>query len=283
MRVIVAGAGIGGKIISYGLSKEFSNLDVILVGEENAVRPGLFYFNQKIKDIAEKEIKVSYSIIGEGSLNDYQKKSRGVVSGDVKLSSFNHIGETVNGYLLSSDIDLSGVRRINKNIDDIDLFDRKIRVGDTCLDFDFLISTIPLKTFFQLIDSGLCEETAREFKYLPVYQYQVGDIINDKDINEINVKYDLTDSQFYRHSSYLSEGEVKSIVSESITDFEGRTSVSYPGKIIPSSVLSNYVSGIESSFNYVKLCGRYARWDYHYLVDQSYYDALNFISHKYKS
>lgn len=282
MRVIVAGSGVGGKIISYGLSKEFDNLEIVLIGEENTVKPGLFYFNHKIPGICEKEINVTYSSVGEGSFLDYQKKSRGEVSKEVKTSSFDNIGKTVKGYLLNSEIDLTHVNQISQNIDDIDLFDKKIKVGDQCLSFDYLISTMPLKVFLSLMDSSLCDEMAREFKYMPVYQYCLGTQVRDSDIDEINVKYDLTDSNFYRHSTYLNQGCIQYMVSESITDFDGRTSVSYPGKIIPSSKLTDCVNSIENTFDYVKLCGRYARWDYHYLVDQSYRDAINFINLKLK-
>lgn len=281
MRVIVAGAGIGGKIISYGLSKESKNLEVILIGKDNQVRPGLFYFNEKIDEICEKEINVTYSSVGDGSFESYQIKSRGILSDDVKTSSFGNIGKTVKGYLLSSEINLNNIVRVNENIDSIDLFNKKVKVGSICINFDYLISTVPLKTFINLVDPVLCDKLSKEFKYMPVYQYCLGEDIKDCNIDEINVKYDLTESQFYRHSTYLNRGHVLSIVSESITDFRGKSSVSYPGKIIPSNQLTDTVKSIEEGFDYIKLCGRYARWDYHYLVSQSYYDAINFMKSKF--
>lgn len=279
--VCVLGAGIGGKIISYGIKKKYGDsVKVVLVGEESRVRPGLFYFNKKIPGICEKEVSVTYSKIGTGTLDDYQKKSRGVIDSEVKISSFDKIGKTVTGYLLNREVDLSEIIRINENANKLVLSQKKLYTKSDEGTFDYLISTIPLKNFMSIINESLVTKYSPEFKYSPVYQYQINEIPEDSKIKSIRVSYDTSDSVFYRHSFYEQDKDHWSMVSESITDFENRTSVIYPGKIIPSKVLSEFVDSIEGTCDYFKFCGRYSRWDYHYTVDQSYEDAMKFLENK---
>lgn len=279
--VVVLGCGIGGKIVSKGLISKYPELDIFLIGEESLTSPGLFYFNKEIEGVCDKEISVDYGLLGEGSLEDYQKKSRGFSSKDLKISSFNLVGKSVKGYLLNSEFNLSGVKRIKSNAVRVDLANRLVRTqNDITIRYDYLINTVPLNIFSRLIGRTLKVEGM--FEYTPVYQFSAGE--SSDDIDEIKVQYDLReDVVFYRHSTYLSKGGVVKVVSESIKDFDGRNSIMIPGKIVPSKFLTNYVNALENQFNNLKICGRYARWDYHYTVDQSYYDSVDFIEKAYSS
>lgn len=277
--VVVLGCGIGGKIISKGLKLKYPELEVFLIGEDSPLSPGLFYFNKKIDNICDKEVIVNYSLLGEGSLEEYQRKSRGLSNSNLKVSSFNLVGQSVKGYLLNNQFSLSGVKRVNSNASKVSLSENFVRTQDgITIKYDYLINTVPLNIFSRLI--GQFEKVEGKFEWSPVYQFSAGKFSNS--IDEIKVQYDLREEVvFYRHSTYLSKGKVVKVVSESIKDFDGRNSVMVPGKIIPREFLTDYVNSLENQFNNLKICGRYARWDYHYTVDQSYYDSVNFIEKVY--
>lgn len=61
-KVVIIGAGVSGKIIARGLKDKYrERIKVILVGPEGSEAfPELFYFNQKIPGICEKEVQVTY-------------------------------------------------------------------------------------------------------------------------------------------------------------------------------------------------------------------------------
>lgn len=279
MKVVVIGSGVGGQLVSYGIKEKFSNYDVILVGPDVSSKEsaGLFYFNRKIPNICDREIRVSYDLIGDGTLENYQIKSKGFSDSTLTTSSFNNIGETVSGYILTKNLTRSDITRYKDFVKFIDLNGRSIILGDdTKISYDYLISTIPLNVFINVCNHG-GRSYRSEFKYRPVYQFTAGKVDRGR-VSSIKVKYDLTDSIFYRHSTYLDgHEEVLWMSSESIVDFANETSVMSPGKIVPSEILSKYVAEVEGRYSNVKLCGRYARWDYHYTVDQSYYDSIEFI------
>lgn len=287
MKVLILGAGIGGLSIAQRLSYEDRVSEIVLIGPDSPVQPGLFYYNKPIDHVAEKEILVKYGSIGEGTFEDYQRKSRGLeeVPGEIRVSSFSLINKSVKGYT-SEGLILHPSEKIVReysNAQEVDFGNRQVKVssgkyGAIWYSYDLLISTIPLSALIS-ISRHLRFQSSKykeEFKFSPVYQHQSGELTNDYD--EINVMYDLTDSHFYRHSSYLRQGKVQYIVSESIRKFDGATSVIYPGKIVPSKCLTEFVSDLQSKYPSLLCCGRYARWDYHYTVDQSVNDALSYIN-----
>lgn len=286
-RIVIAGAGAGGQVIFQRLCQIVKeDVEVYMIGPEDFRKPGLFYFNRLVRGVAEKPIPVTYKSTGEGTFEDYQRKSRGSVESSVTVSSFSNIGRTVVGYqqtpFTESTTNPSHLW-VKRKICDIDFKNKKVLLdaegeeGQTTIDYDYLISTIPLPVLAKIASPLICiNET--DFKYSPVYQCQVG--TTSQDVDEIDVTYDLTDSVFYRHSSYIYRGNVQYIVSESIVDFDGRTSVLYPGKIIPDEEITRQVAKFEEENPSCILCGRYARWDYHYTVDRSVEDAEKFISEK---
>lgn len=282
-KVVVLGAGIGGILAARGIKDKFPEMSVTLVGpRQDNDRPGLFYFNKKIPRIAEKEIDVEYNLVGEGSVVDYQLKSRGHFDHSVTKSSFNNVGKKVKGYLLSSDINLEDIECISSFSSSVDLKNQKVVCGETLLTYDLLVSTIPLSNFLNLISYSESELKALKEIFIshccPVYQKVSGyDFVDDSQINKINVFYDLSDSKYYRHSSYYNGSDIVKMISESIDPSCSYDKIAQPGKIVPSSTLSKLVENIESLNNNVILCGRYARWDYHYTVDQTYEDAIKFV------
>lgn len=291
-KIVVLGAGIGGMLAARGIKDKFPNFEVTLIGpEDKNERPGLFYFNQKIPGICEREIDVTYEMVGDGSLQDYQIKSRGYSDSNMITSSFKNVGKTVKGYLVSKQISLTGICRVVGNVTSINLFSKKLKVSDipTEFSFDYLISTIPLSVFLNIfpdatmhgIDLKLFKD---EFKFTPVYQKIVGSKeVSDDLIDSIKVFYDLSNSEFYRHSSYYHGDNITKMVSESIKEFSDYDSVAYPGKITPSKKLTGIVAYLEDRFSCLRICGRYARWDYHYLVDQTYFDSIKFVESRTKS
>lgn len=272
-KVLVLGAGLGGQMITSYLKQEFPSLNITCIGKKDSRRPGLFYFNERIPGICDKEIQVTYDKLGTGSFEDYQVKSRGVVDPSIKTSSFSNVGKTVTGYLQSCETSLETVPVM---IDEINLVDKYVKAEDQVFYYDYLISTIPLKIFLKCCHM-FTPDLSDEFKQMPVYQFKVGQDFCDTDITSVKVFYDTTDSVFYRTTSYYVGDEVASVVSESIIDFAGRTSVCVPGKILPSQLLTDRVKQLEQDYPEIKLCGRYARWDYHYTIDKSCFDAYRFI------
>lgn len=277
--IIVIGAGVGGQLAAYGIAREFPAYKVLLIGPKTDNPKGLFYFNREIPGLNMRRIPVNYELIGEGSLDDYQVKSRGYKSNKLSTSSFNHIGKEVDGYLLESDsILLSNISQLHTSIDLIDREKSKIITTENeIISYDYLISTIPLISFIRTSELPVIfTQLSQKFYYNPVYIRTTN--YSEDQVSKILVRYDLTDSIFYRHSIYSnSEDEVIRTEEESIIDFEDKTTTMFPGKIVPSHTLSEYVSQVEDKYPNIKLCGRYARWDYHYTVDQTYYDSLEFI------
>lgn len=282
MNIVVLGSGLSGEVIAEGLSNKFPRNDIYLIGESGSKdNSGLFYFNRKIPGIAEKPVEVVYESVGSGSFSDYQKKSRGFCDKSITTSSFDKIGKHEIGYLGKTGQGSYRTKmrfiRILSNASSINLDENKVvTVSGSVIKYDRLISTVPLNIFMDLAgyDSS---EVKGEFRSTPVYQ-MIAESKKEYSVKKIKVFYDLSDSIFYRHSSYYNEDEeVVKMISESIVDFKEKNKVCIPGKIFPSSVLSSFVENIENVYKNVKLCGRYARWDYHYLVDQSYFDAIQFI------
>lgn len=293
-KIVVLGAGIGGMLAARGIKDKFPNFEVTLIGpEDKNERPGLFYFNQKIPGICEREIDVTYEMVGEGSLQDYQVKSRGYSDSNMIISSFRNVGKTVKGYLVNKEISLESIQRVVGTVTSLNLFGRQVFAENfpSSFTFDYLISTIPLKVLLKIIvnasgslsgvDLKLFED---EFKCTPVYQKIAGfQKVSDNHIDSIKVFYDLSNSEFYRHSSYYHGDNITRMVSESIKEFEDYDSVAYPGKITPSKKLTGIVAYLEDRFSCLRICGRYARWDYHYLVDQTYFDSIKFVESRTKS
>lgn len=279
--VVVVGAGIGGQLAARGIKDNYPDHEVVLVGKICPTAHGLFYFNEKIPGVAEQEIKVTYGLLGEGSMEDYQMKSRGEVSGDVKVSSFDKVGKVDVGYMTDGEIPLDGIKLIEENALRIDLDTRKVQL-DSSKDvyYDYLVSTVPLKAFLFLTNSTV-ENLIDQFKSQPVYEkITQSNLIEDAPIDQIKVFYDLSDSHFYRHSSYYHGDDIVRMVSETIKEFEGYDDVARPGKIIPSERLTEFVTRTEEKYGNLILCGRYARWDYHYLVSDTYRDAVEFLRGK---
>lgn len=290
-RVVVVGAGIGGKLAARGIKNKFPEFDVFLVGPEDCnERPGLFYFNRKIPGICEKKVEVTYGLVGEGTMKDYQIKSRGYFDRRMVNSSFKNIGKTVEGYLVNREISFEDINRIVGEVSFIDLEQRFLYIQKSLrLDFDYVIVTVPLKVLLKImshenLDGVNLDDIVKEFKCAPVYQKVAGfQKVSDNHIDSIKVFYDLSSSGFYRHSSYYHGDCITRMVSESIHEFEEYDLISYPGKITPSIRLTEIVNTIEERFDCIKICGRYARWSYHYLVDQTYFDSISFIESKTKS
>ena len=293
-KIVVLGAGIGGMLAARGIKDKFPDFEVTLIGpEDKNERPGLFYFNQRIPGICEREINVIYEMVGEGSLQDYQVKSRGYSDSNMITSSFKNVGKTVKGYLVNKEISLEGIQRVVGTVTSLNLFGRQVSVANfpSAFTFDYLISTIPLSVLLKVVvnasgslsgvDLKLFED---EFKFTPVYQKVSGfQKVSDNHIDSIKVFYDLSSSEFYRHSSYYHGDNITRMVSESIKELEDYDSVAYPGKITPSKKLTGIVAYLEDRFSCLKICGRYARWDYHYLVDQTYFDSIKFVESRTKS
>lgn len=279
-RVVVLGAGIGGQLAARGIKDTYPDLEVILIGEVNSTTHGLFYFNERIPGVAERRVPVTYSTVGDGAIQDYQKKSRGEVNESVKVSSFDKIGKTEIGYLTDGNISLSGIYNLPFMAEEIDLVSKTVNTCFVNVNYDILISTIPLPTFFKI--GGFIDHNdmyKKSFKWKPVFEKVTSNPFQSGDITEIKVFYDTDPSSvFYRHTSYYCGDQISRMVSESITDFKGYDSVLPMGKIIPSEFISECVVASERLYNNVKFCGRYARWEYHYLVSDTYKDAINFVS-----
>lgn len=285
-RVVIIGAGVSGKIIARGLKDRYKDsLEVVLIGpDQSEAFPELFYFNQKVPGICEKEIQVTYDELkdpeddGSQSWQIYQKKSRGVNSNKVSTSSLSLVGQTVTGYLPSREISFEDISRNLSQVTNIVLDDKFVSTPTITYGYDYLISTVPLNIFMKLTDN-INSRYLDEFQksVMPIYQSRVDGPA--KDFDSIKIYYDLhKNTVFYRHSSYFHGSEVVKLVSESIKDFDGATSVLRPGKILPSDELTRFVKNFEEAHPDIILCGRYARWEYHYTADQSYYDAIKFIS-----
>ena len=291
MKVIILGEGVGGKLAAQGIASKYPYVDVTLIGPETKAPSGLFYFNEEVPGIAEKPVKVTYSSIGEltdNSFVDYQIKSRGYYDPSVKISSFDKIGKAETGYLLNTDFNLSGVNWIKDECERVDLISKKVfvkNIGGNLraifgMSYDLLISTIPLNTFVGSL-GGSSEKIESMMEYQPVYVKEMK-VPSNKEIEEIVVHYDLTSSPYYRHSSYYSAGrEIVEMRAETIKTITDYTKKLYPGKIVKSSVKGSQIyclaDNIEKANPCIRILGRYARWDYHYLVTDTYRDALEFV------
>ena len=273
-KLVVLGAGIGGRVISKYLKNKYSDkLDILLVSKECKLPKDLFYFDSKIEGVAEREISVRYDLNGERDINKFIVKSKGNISDKFNenlTTSFDKVGTTEKGYLLNEDLDEVDIpynaTKINTLCKWIDL-DNNERIN-----FDLLISTIPLPIFiklnynpnlsgFRFINSDLFEK--------------VETFSSEEDFNRIEVVYDTTDSEFYRISHFFKDDTLIKTVSETLSENSDYVKVS-PGKISRLKEADNYIKTSETLFN-VKFCGRYARWDYHYLVTTSVKDAEDYI------
>lgn len=289
-KILILGAGMSGLTIAAGLGRKFGDCcDIILVGPDSkGLLPGLFYYNTEIPGICDKEIQVDYDVVrdlrespdSEEMFKLYQLKSRGVYDDKVKTSSLSLVGKSVKGYLPSVDLTASpNVTRCYDTVTFIDFDSKKVVTDSKVLEYDFLVVTIPLKVLMQLALKDKSKSYDLEFKSksIPIYQSVISDD-PAAPFDKIMIYYDLHEnSVFYRHSSFMFNGKVTKLVSESIRPFEGFQSTIYPGKILPSNELRAYVDSVTTRYTNVGIFGRYARWDYHYTVDQSYFDAMNFV------
>lgn len=222
-------------------------------------------------------------------------KSRGTVDSNVKKSSLDLVGKTVTGYLLNQHqrVPMDGVIRNYLTVSHISLDTRTVSMSlpqspqdldyghhELVYDYDYLISTVPLNVLMKLVGTD-DEEYLEEFKKssIPIYQSKVSYKENDaRDFTQIRIYYDLhAGSVFYRHSSYFCGEDMIKLVSESINYFNKYSTLLRPGKILPNEKLTEYVEDLSITHPELLLCGRYARWDYHYMADQSYYDAIKFM------
>ena len=295
--IVVLGAGIGGKVVALGIKWKYPKNKVVLVGPESNSPEGLFYFNRKIPGISMYPVEVDYRQEGcpDNPMEVYQKKSRGEYDPKVKVSSLSKVGTTEIGYFLDRSINWqlldAGVIWIKENVTSINFSSKKVRTDHDEGTYDDLISTIPFNVLVKLIYDY---DISPQLKYQPIYVKK--DIYDDYlVIDRIIVTYDLTDSPYYRISSYqgyidLSDDKVTvEKTSESINKVDDTCIAMYPGKIIPSDLyieragrrIKIDAETIEKLFDF-KIVGRYARWDYHYTVDQSYYDTIEYLSTKYE-
>lgn len=289
MKVVVLGSGLSGKLSVLALHRSFPECEVTLVGPESDFPCGLFYFNEKIPGVAEREITVSYSKFGDCSWEDYQLKSRGVrlpVSSSSKSSLYKAEKElTEVGYSLNTE---------NNELDEVNKYCTRIysfaRVVDqynnllvcqdgTCLKYDYLISTIPLPNFLKML--GIYFD---DFKYKPIYvrntffttysdrsKYSKNPNNILEKTSRIDIKYNCSKEDLvYRTSTYYdSFGRTTVVSEESLEEIDDFDQKLIPGKIIPTDVPEVYSSNI-------KIFGRYAKWEYHYLVTDTYRDAYEF-------
>jgi len=272
--VVILGAGIGGQVIAKALSDKHPSLEVFLVGVKDSKTAGLFYLNEKIEGVTDKEIDITYDKIGNGTIEDYEKKSRGCSIGKSVTSSFNKVGSSEKGYLISSDLSGSYLN-IERNAEEVDLVNKEVILQDKItVKYDYLISTVPLKVFLRLIHIV----PPFDFWSSPVYVTEIKKKKNKDDFDSIKVVYDTDpDTMYYRYNHYYKEGKLVKTTAESLEDSGIYTDVHYGGKIVPNEVISSYVEGLEFENPEIKLCGRFARWDYHYLISDSYKDSIKFI------
>lgn len=270
--VVILGAGIGGQVIAKTLSEKHPSLEVFLVGTKDNRTTGLFYLNEKIEGVTDKEINITYDKIGNGTIEDYEEKSRGCSIGKDATSSFNKVGSSEKGYLISSDLSGS-YTNIKRNAIEVDLYSKEVVLQDKIIiKYDYLISTIPLKAFMTLIHVT----PPFEFKSSPVYVTETSK--SKEDYDSIKVVYDTDPkSVYYRYNHYYNGNKLIKTTAESLKDNGIHTNVHYGGKIVPDEVISSYVEGLEFENPEIKLCGRFARWEYHYLISDSYKDSMKFI------
>lgn len=289
MRVVVLGSGLSGKLSVLALHRSFPECEVTLVGPESNFPYGLFYFNEKIQRVADKEITVSYSKFGDCSWEDYQFKSRGVrlpVSSSSKSSLYKaEEGLTETGYRLN--IENNELDEVNKYCTRIysfakvvDQYNNLLVCQDgTCLKYDYLISTIPLPKFLKML--GIYFD---DFKYKPIYvrntffttysdrsKYSKNPNNILEKTSRIDIEYNCSkEDPVYRTSTYYdSLGRTIVVSEESLEEIDNFDQKLIPGKIIPTNVPELYSPNI-------KIFGRYAKWEYHYLVTDTYRDAYEF-------
>lgn len=309
----VIGAGHSGRIIARTAVDMYPELDVYLIGPESQGQEGLFYVNEKIPGIAEKPIKVEYGFIKPMYLSDldakesYIRKTRGDCFNpfqvDVKsiISSIDKVGTKEVGYTFNEDLDFyKDISYINRNCTDIYLKQRSISVEDFWrpIRYDYLIVTTPYFITAKLIrDFG--KLSVKGCDCSPIY---VSSGIKDKEgfsptFNKIRVTYDCDpQSHIYRRNEYVSDSDPDFHVSWNVLEamslpkFDDKREYSEvklgkiknPGK--RPKVLIEELN--QKEFDLIdleekcpiKFLGRFARWDYHYLVTDSYKDGMNFLN-----
>lgn len=278
--ILVLGAGVGGQIVAE-ISRDYD--EVKLVGPATVAPGGLFYINKRLPGLTTKKIDVAYTSdkpLSDETYKTYQIKSRGTYNPEIKVSSLDKVGTTSAGYLLR-DFDLDDIQ-VKCNCKFIDLENQYILTSesDQPLFYDYLISTIPINIFFKL---ALDLDVSADMIYSPIHLKEEEYFVEDENVSKILVEYNVSeDTDIYRKNIYQNkEGITIKASSESIKSLNDETRVIYPGKIIPSKLLSQRVKEVEDSYTNIKLLGRYARWSYHWTLDQTYSEAKNFLNTNY--
>lgn len=276
---VVLGAGVGGQIVAKTVKN--SDYDVTLTGPEASDPGGLFYLSKRIPGVSSHKVVTTYRsdtpVDVESSIR-YQIKSRGTYDKKVKVSSLSKVGTSEEGYILDS-IDISGVVRISQKCKFIDLDNQYILVEDSDrpIFYDRLISTIPVNEFFKLSED---EDITSSLAYQPIHLIEEQFEVLDTKVTSIITEYDLSSSDIYRRSWYCNKsGKTIKSSYEAIVPLPFETRIMYPGKILPSDKVLEMINDIEQKYPNVKLLGRYARWDYHWMINQTYSEAKKFINH----
>lgn len=283
-KVVILGAGLGGQLATIAIKRACPDCEITLIGPSTGFPKGLFYFNEKIEGVAERPISIEYSKSGDCSWEEYQYKSRGEslsqeTSSKSSLSKAEK-GVKETGYLFNLNNNClnnleSYCTRIFQNCTSIN-FNRKVveyKVDGyryRCeVNYDYLVSTLPYHIFRKL--SGRLD-ISLESKPIYLREFRFNKFKNPLSLTEkVSVEYncDLSDPIYRKSSYYDSEGNLLVVSEESLTKFDGARKL-VPGKILPNS---NILSLETDS---VKIYGRYAKWDYHYLVTDTYKDAYEF-------
>lgn len=300
-RLVIVGSGNSGLICARAAKDRYPELEVILVGPESKEQDGLFYFNSPIPGIAEREVKVSYDYVGPNiSLSElksiYQLKTRGCTSEDVSkiVSSFDKVGTSELGYRLNSGLDLKkDIIYHNTTCQWISLTNNFIVINDDLvISYDYLFVTTPYPvTARLLVEFG--EMKVKDCVCSPIYVSS--NQKEEKDFTRIIVTYNCyPDQPVYRSSQYISD--IRGVCVNSSVESTSPLSENYRkvslGKIVNLGTRPSCFSrtarrtfdllDLEKIYP-IKFLGRFARWDYHYLVNDSYNDAMKFLENNLNS
>lgn len=282
-KVVILGAGLGGQLATVAIKRACPDCEVTLIGPSTEFPKGLFYFNDKIEGIAERPVSIEYSKLGDCSWEEYQYKSRGEFlsqeSSNKSSLSKAEKGTKEIGYLFNLENNClnnleSYCTRVFQNCTSINFNDKIVECNVSTyfrevFNYDYLISTLPCHIFCRL--SGR-SDIPLESKPIYLREFRFNKFTDPLSLTEkVNVEYncDLSNPIYRKSSYYDSEGNLLVVSEESLTKFDGARKL-VPGKILPNSNIPN----LETDF--VKIYGRYARWDYHYLVTDTYKDAYKF-------
>jgi hypothetical protein len=150
---------------------------------------------------------------------------------------------------LPKNLDIS----FNTLVTEVGLHNKKIQTLKDSMEYDYLISTIPLLNFLQISDlfENFKESTSAFFMHRPIYLVRTKHTTKPGIIEE-NYITDL-DTPMYRENFF--EGWRNQ---ESLFKIVGAVKI-YPGKIYPCSYVPHILEDLSS---YGIFCaGRYAQWD----------------------